>query len=111
MPGGRSEAASLRALALSVYVPTFLFVVVILGSTQAKAPSQFAGLAIGLTLAVIHIFGIQVTGVSVNPARSFGPAVFAQGAALQQLWLFIVAPLAGAAIAGLLFRTKTLEAD
>ena len=92
-------------------VATFLFVVVILGSTQAKAPSQFAGLAIGLTLVVIHIVGIQVTGVSVNPARSFGPAVFAQGEALQQLWLFIVAPLAGAAIAGLLFRTKTLEAD
>jgi aquaporin Z len=86
-------------------------VVVILGSTQIKAPAQFAGLAIGLTLTVIHIVGIQVTGVSVNPARSFGPAVFAQGVALQQLWLFIVAPLAGAAIAGLLFRTKMIEAD
>mgnify|MGYP003575899954 CR=1 FL=1 len=105
--GGYSMTAAL----IFEIVATFLFVVVILGSTQAKAPSQFADLAIGLTLAVIHIFGIQVTGVSVNPARSFGPAVFAQGAALQQLWLFIVAPLAGAAIAGLLFRTKTLEAD
>ena len=83
----------------------------ILGSTQTKAPSAFAGLAIGLTLTVIHIVGIQVTGVSVNPARSFGPAVFAQGAALQQLWLFIIAPLVGAAIAGLSFRTKILEAD
>lgn len=92
-------------------VATFLFVTVILGATQAKAPSQFAGLAIGLTLVVIHIVGIQVTGVSVNPARSFGPAVFAQGEALQQLWLFIVAPLAGAGLAGLLFRVKTLEAD
>jgi len=102
---------SMTAALVFEIVATFLFVVVILGSTQAKAPSQFAGLAIGLTLAVIHIVGIQVTGVSVNPARSFGPAVFAQGAALQQLWLFIVAPLAGAAIAGLLFRTKTLEAD
>ncbi|RYG28623.1 MAG: hypothetical protein EON93_18265, partial [Burkholderiales bacterium] len=70
-----------------------------------------AGLAIGLTLAVIHIVGIQVTGVSVNPARSFGPAVFVQGAALQQLWLFILAPLVGAAVAGLAFRTKILEAD
>jgi aquaporin Z len=105
--GGYSMTAAL----VFEIVATFLFVVVILGSTQAKAPSQFAGLAIGLTLAVIHIFGIQVTGVSVNPARSFGPAVFAQGAALQQLWLFIVAPLAGAAIAGLAFRTKMLEAD
>lgn len=92
-------------------VATFLFVTVILGSTQIKAPAQMAGLAIGLTLVVIHIVGIQVTGVSVNPARSFGPAVFAGGAALQQLWLFIVAPLAGAAIAGLLFRTKMAEAD
>ncbi len=102
---------SMTAALIFEIVMTFLFVLVILGSTQAKAPSQFAGLAIGLTLAVIHIVGIQVTGVSVNPARSFGPAVFAQGAALQQLWLFIVAPLAGAAIAGLLFRTKTLEAE
>ena len=91
-------------------VATFLFVVVILGSTQAKAPAQFAGLAIGLTLVVIHIVGIQVTGVSVNPARSFGPAVFVQGQSLSQLWLFIVAPLVGAGLAGLLFRTKTLEA-
>jgi aquaporin Z len=105
--GGYSMTAAL----LFEIVATFLFVVVILGSTQAKAPAQFAGLAIGLTLVVIHIVGIQVTGVSVNPARSFGPAVFAQGAALSQLWLFIVAPLAGAAIAGLLFRTRMIEAD
>ncbi len=92
-------------------VATFLFVVVILGSTQAKAPAQFAGLSIGLTLVVIHIVGIQVTGVSVNPARSFGPAIFAQGAALAQLWMFIVAPLVGAALAGALFRSRTLEAE
>ena len=105
--GGYSMTA---ALAFEI-VATFLFVVVILGSTQTKAPSAFAGLAIGLTLTVIHIVGIQVTGVSVNPARSFGPAVFAQGAALQQLWLFIIAPLVGAAIAGLSFRSKILEAD
>ena len=92
-------------------VATFLFVTVILGSTQTRAPSAFAGLAIGLTLTVIHIVGIQVTGVSVNPARSFGPAVFAQGEALSQLWLFILAPLIGAALAGGLFRIKLLEAD
>jgi aquaporin Z len=92
-------------------VATFLFVLVILGSTQTRAPSAFAGLAIGLTLTVIHIVGIQVTGVSVNPARSLGPAVFAQGEALSQLWLFIIAPLVGAGIAGVLFRIKLLEAD
>jgi aquaporin Z len=89
---------------------TFLFVVVILGVTQANGPPHLAGLAIGLTLVVIHIVGIQVTGVSVNPARSFGPAVFAQGEALAQLWLFIAAPLAGAALAGLAFRMKLLNA-
>jgi aquaporin Z len=92
-------------------VATFLFLVVILGVTQKGSPAMLAGLAIGLTLVVIHIVGIQVTGVSVNPARSFGPAVFAQGIALQQLWLFIVAPLVGAGLAGLLFRVKLLEAD
>ena len=92
-------------------VATFLFLVVILGVTQKNAPVAFAGLAIGLTLVVIHIFGIQVTGVSVNPARSFGPAVFAQGAAISQLWLFIVAPLIGAGLAGILFRSGLLEVD
>ncbi|HVY90281.1 MAG TPA: aquaporin Z [Hyphomonadaceae bacterium] len=102
---------SLTAALIFEIVATFIFVTVILGSTQTKAPSAFAGLAIGLTLVLIHIVGIQVTGVSVNPARSFGPAILAQGLALQQLWLFIVAPLAGAAIAGLAFRTRMLEAD
>jgi aquaporin Z len=92
-------------------VATFLFLVVILGVTQKGSPAMLAGLAIGLTLVVIHIVGIQVTGVSVNPARSFGPAVFAQGIALQKLWLFLVAPLIGAGLAGLLFRVKLLEAD
>jgi len=105
--GGYSMTAAL----VFEIVATFLFLVVILGSTHGKAPAGFGGLAIGLTLAAIHIVGVQVTGVSVNPARSLGPAVFAQGAALSQLWLFIVAPLAGAAIAGLLFRTQMLEPD
>jgi aquaporin Z len=79
--GGYSMTAAL----IFEIVATFLFVVVILGVTQAKGNPAFAGLAIGLTLVVIHIVGIQVTGVSVNPARSFGPAVFVQGDALNQL--------------------------
>jgi aquaporin Z len=91
-------------------VATFLFLVVILGSTQKVAPGAMAGLAIGLTLVVIHIVGIQVTGVSVNPARSLGPALFAGTTAISQLWLFIVAPCLGAVVAGILFRTGTLEA-
>lgn len=82
-------------------VATFLFVTVILGATRADAPVGFAGLAIGLTLAAIHLVGIRVTGVSVNPARSIGPALFVGGTALSQLWVFIVAPLAGGALAGL----------
>ena len=102
---------TLQAAFIFEVVATFLFLVVILGSTQARAPAAFAGLSIGLTLAVIHIVGIQVTGVSVNPARSFGPAAIVQGAALSQLWLFIIAPLIGAGLAGLLFRIRLLEAD
>ena len=90
-------------------VATFIFLVVILGATQARAPAAFAGLAIGLTLVLIHIVGIQVTGVSVNPARSFGPALFT--GALTPLWLFFVAPLLGAAVAGVLFKSGLLEAD
>lgn len=86
---------------------TFLFLVCILGVTQKASPAQFAGLAIGLTLVAIHIVGINVTGVSVNPARSLGPAIVGMGgkpAALGQVWLFIIAPLIGAGIAGLLFK-------
>jgi len=87
---------------------TFLFLVCILGVTQKGGATQFAGLAIGLTLVAIHIVGINVTGVSVNPARSLGPAIVGVGTnpgALGQVWLFIVAPLIGAGIAGLLFKT------
>lgn len=90
-------------------VMTALFVIVILGSTSEKAPAGFAGVAIGVTLAVIHIVGIQVTGVSVNPARSFGPAVLAGGDALSQLWLFFVAPTIGAVIGALLYRVRLLS--
>lgn len=109
-PGYLGEYSLVAALVFEV-VATFLFLVVILGATQKSAPGMVAGLAIGLTLAVIHIVGIQVTGVSVNPARSLGPAVFVGGTAISQLWLFFVAPLIGAALAGLLFRQKLLETE
>jgi aquaporin Z len=88
---------------------TALFVAVILGATGAGAATGFAGLAIGLTLGAIHIVGIQITGVSVNPARSFGPAVLVGGQALSQLWLFIAAPAIGAAIGAAPFRLGLLE--
>ncbi len=90
-------------------VATFLFMVVILGATSASAPAGFAGLAIGLALVVIHLVGINVTGVSVNPARSLGPALFAGSTAISQLWLFIVAPIIGAVAAGLLFKSNMLS--
>jgi aquaporin Z len=92
-------------------IATFIFLVTILGVTQDGAPSHLAGLAIGLTLVAIHIVGINVTGVSVNPARSVGPALIGAGTdpkALEQLWLFIIAPLVGAGVAGLLFKNGTL---
>lgn len=92
-------------------VMTFLFVTVILGATQDGAPGAMAGLAIGLTLAAIHLVGINVTGVSVNPARSFGPALFVGGKAMADLWVFIVAPLAGGAVAGLLHRMGVTRAS
>lgn len=90
-------------------VATFLFLVVILGATGKNAPTQIAGLAIGLTLVVIHLVGIKITGVSVNPARSIGPALFSGNGALSQLWLFIMAPAFGAAAAGILFRSGLLD--
>ncbi|MGL4280737.1 MAG: aquaporin [Albidovulum sp.] len=93
------------------FVATFLFVTVILGATGPGSVAGFAGLAIGLTLAGIHLVGINVTGVSVNPARSIGPALFVGGKALGDLWLFIVAPLAGGALAGILHGTGLTRAD
>jgi aquaporin Z len=96
-------------------IATFLFLVTILGVTQKVAPAHLAGLAIGLTLTAIHIVGINVTGVSVNPARSIGPAlvgIASNPTAVAQLWLFIVAPLLGAGVAGVLFRPgSVLSAD
>ncbi|MBS0491191.1 MULTISPECIES: aquaporin [unclassified Phenylobacterium] len=107
-PGYNGEFSMQAALIFEV-VMTALFVIVILGSTSSAAPAGFAGLAIGITLAVIHIVGIQVTGVSVNPARSFGPAVLVGGQALAQLWLFFVAPAIGAIIGGALYRLNVLR--
>ena len=90
------------------FIATLLFVIVILGSTDKTAMVGFAGLGIGITLVAIHIFGIRITGVSVNPARSLGPALFAGGKALSQLWLFLIVPSIAGIVAGLLFRAKLL---
>ena len=102
---------SLGAALLFEFVMTFLFVTVILGATQKGAPAMMAGLAIGLTLAAIHLVGINVTGVSVNPARSIGPALFAGAKALGDLWVFIVAPLAGGGLAGMVFAMGLTRAE
>jgi aquaporin Z len=102
---------SLTAALIFEAVATFLFVTVILGATAQGAPAAMAGLAIGLTLAAIHLVGINVTGVSVNPARSIGPAVFVGGEALRDLWVFIVAPLAGGVVAGAVHAAGITRAD
>lgn len=102
---------SLQAALIFEFVATFVFVTVILGATGPGSNAAFAGLAIGLTLAAIHLVGINVTGVSVNPARSFGPAVFVGGEALADLWVFIVAPLAGGLVAGVVHKAGLTRAD
>jgi aquaporin Z len=109
-PGYQGEYNLISAIVFE-FVATLIFVVVILGATQKAAPAGFAGLGIGITLVVIHIFGIHITGVSVNPARSFGPAIFVGGKALSQVWLFLLVPSIAGVVAGLLFRTKVLEAE
>ena len=85
-------------------VLTALFLFVIFGSTHKNAPKGFAGIAIGFTLVLIHLVGIPITGTSVNPARSLGPAVFVGGDALSQLWLFIVAPIIGGVITAIVWK-------
>jgi aquaporin Z len=104
-PGGYSMVAAVVA----EFVMTFGFLIVILGSTDERAPSGFAPIAIGLALTLIHLITIPVTNTSVNPARSTGPALFVGGWAVQQLWLFWVAPLLGAACAGLTYRVLSGE--
>jgi aquaporin Z len=104
---------SLLAGIVTEVVATFIFTLVILGVTQPSASEAKhpAGLIIGLTLFALHVTFIPVTGVSVNPARSLGPAIFVGGTALAQVWMFLVMPLIGGAIAGWLFRARVLSAD
>jgi aquaporin Z len=102
--GSNGWSAGLVGSAVAEVVLTFIFLMVILGCTAKKATPQMAGLVIGLCLTLIHLVGIPLTGVSVNPARSLGPAIFAGGTALSQLWLFLVAPPIGAALAGVVHR-------
>lgn len=104
-PGGYSLTAAItREL-----IMTFMFLLIILGATDAKAPKGFAGIAIGLALTLIHLVSIPVTNTSVNPARSISQAVFVGDWALAQLWLFIIIPIIGAALAGIVY--KYLQAD
>ena len=86
------------------FVMTFMFLLIILGATDDKAPKGFAGIAIGLALTLIHLISIPVTNTSVNPARSISQALFVGDWALAQLWLFIAAPVAGAAVAGVVYK-------
>lgn len=105
-PGGYS----LMACLVAEVVLTLMFLLIILGATDRRAPQGFAPIAIGLGLTLIHLIGIPVTNLSVNPARSTGPALFVGGWAVQQLWLFWVAPIVGAAIAGVLYPAVAGEA-
>ncbi|HVZ18790.1 MAG TPA: aquaporin Z [Terriglobales bacterium] len=125
MPGGYSAAAqglgadgyglhsptgySMLSGFVAEIVLTMFLVLTVLGSTDVKAPAGFAGLAIGLVLTLIHLVGIPITNTSVNPARSIGPALFVGGWAISQLWLFILAPLIGAAIAAVIYRAAIMQ--
>ena len=95
---------SLAACFLAEVLLTAIFLFVIFGSTSKAAPKGFAGISIGLTLTFIHIVGIRITGTSVNPARSFAPALLVRGDAISQVWLFIVAPVLGAIVAALIWK-------
>jgi aquaporin Z len=95
---------SLSSVIVAEIVLTFIFVLVVHGSTHERAPKGFAGIAIGLTLVMIHLVAIPIDGTSVNPARSLGPAVFVGGTALNQLWVFWVAPIIGGIIAAIVWK-------
>lgn len=101
---------TLLSALITELVMTFMFLIIILGATHKRAPVGFAGMTIGLALTLIHLISIPVTNTSVNPARSTGPALIVGGWALQQLWLFWIAPIVGAALAGLTYR-NVLEAE
>lgn len=101
---------SLGAVLLAEVVLTFMFLIVILGVTRSQAAVGFAGIAIGLCLTLLHLVSIPISNTSVNPARSLGPAVFEGGAALTQVWAFWVAPIVGAALAGLVYNWLRPEA-
>jgi aquaporin Z len=102
---------SMAAAFVAEVILTMFLVLTVLGSTDIKAPVGFAGVAIGLVLTLIHLVGIPITNTSVNPARSIGPALFVGGWALQQLWLFILAPLIGAAIAAAVYAAIRIPAE
>lgn len=106
-PGGYSLTSGL----VSEIVLTFGFLIIILGATDARAPVGFAPIAVGLALTLIHLISIPVTNTSVNPARSTGPALLVGGLALQQLWLFWVAPLIGAVLAGFAYRGLSVKQE
>jgi len=106
-PGGYSLTAAL----VTETIMTFMFLMIILGATHSKAPKGFAGLTIGLGLTLIHLISIPVTNTSVNPARSISQALFAQGWAIEQLWLFIVAPVVGAILAGIVYKMISPEKE
>lgn len=108
---GYIDGYSLQAAIIFELIATFLFVLMILGSTAAGAPAAVAGLAIGLALVAIHLIGIPITGTSVNPARSFGPALLVGGQAMAQLWVFIIIPLAGGLVAGIVHRILVAGRD
>lgn len=108
---GYIDGYSLEAAIAFELIATFLFVLMILGSTAAGAPAAVAGLAIGLALVAIHLIGIPITGTSVNPARSFGPALLVGGQAMQQLWVFIVMPLIAGVLAGITHRVLIAGTD
>jgi aquaporin Z len=95
---------SMSSAFIAEVVLTALFLIVIFGATSAKVPAGFAGIPIGLSLVVIHLIGIPITGTSVNPARSLGPALLVGGKALSQLWLFLIAPTIGGILAALIWR-------
>jgi aquaporin Z len=105
------DGYSMLSALVTEIVMTFMFLIIILGATHSKAPKGFAGLAIGLALTLIHLISIPVTNTSVNPARSTSQAIFAGGWALDKLWLFWIAPITGAILAGIVYKLMSPEKD